>query len=64
MNGNTEQASGTVTVQTAGEYVKLTFTKTDGSEYALQSGDELVIDGILKDNGKIYTSNPYMRLIK
>lgn len=64
MNGNSEQASGTVTVQKANEYVKLLFTKTDGSEYALQSGDELVIEGSLIENGKTYTSNPYMRLIK
>ena len=64
MKGNQEQASGTVTIKTANEYLKLTFTKTDGSEYALQSDDELVIDGTLTENGKTYISNPYMVRIK
>lgn len=64
MKGNQEQASGTVTIQTADTFEKLTFTKLDGSEYRLESGDELVIEGRLTEGGKTYTSNPYMVSIK
>ena len=64
MKGNQEQASGTVTIQTADIFEKLTFTKSDGSEYRLESGDELVIEGRLTEGGKTYTSNPYMVSIK
>lgn len=64
MKGNQEQASGTVTIQTADTFEKLTFTKPDGSEYRLESGDELVIEGRLTEGGKTYTSNPYMVSIK
>lgn len=55
-----EVATGTVTVATAGEFVKLTFSK----DYRLQSGDTLVISGTATEGEKIYTSNPFKRAIK
>lgn len=55
-----EVATGTVTVATAGEFVKLTFSQ----DYRLQSGDTLVISGTATEAGKTYTSNPFNRTIK
>lgn len=55
-----EVATGTVTVATAGEFVKLTFSQ----DYRLQSGDTLVISGTATEAGKTYTSNPFKRAIK
>ena len=58
-----EVAVGTAQVQEANQFVRLTF-KGNGSDYRLQSGDELVISGTVTENGKIYTSNPYKRAIR
>ena len=55
-----EVATGTVTVTTAEEFVKLTFSQ----DYRLQSGDTLVISGTATEGEKIYTSNPFKRTIK
>ena len=63
MNGGVEVASGKANIVQADQFVKLTF-KTDGADYRLQKGDELVISGTATVDGKTYTSNPYKRAIK
>ena len=60
MNNNAEVATGTVTVDEAGKFEKLTFN----SNYKLQPGDVLVISGIATEGGKEFTSNPFKVRIK
>ena len=63
MQGNNQVALGQATVNTANEFVKLTFKK-DGEDYRLKSGDVLVVSGTATDNGKTFTTNPYKLTIK
>ena len=60
MNNGSEVAQGTVNVETADKFVKLTF-KNNGSDYKLQSGDVLVVNGTVTVDGKTYTTNPYTK---
>ncbi|MDO5037223.1 MAG: hypothetical protein Q4E37_02870 [Tissierellia bacterium] len=63
-NGNTEVASGTVTIDTAGQYVQLNLLKEDGTAYRLKKGDRLHMTGILEEDGATYTANPVDKFIK
>lgn len=63
MKNGQEKATGTATVTTPGDFVKLSFMK-DRAPYRLESGDVLVIEGKATENTKEYTSNPYKADIK
>lgn len=63
MKGVNEVASGTANVDTAGKFVKLSFSNSEGP-YKLQSGDVLVISGIAKEDEKDFTTNPFKVRIK
>ena len=61
-----EQASGMAIVNTAGEFVKLTFKDVNdkNADYKLKSGEKLVIKGEVTIDDKLYTTNPKQISIK
>lgn len=64
MNGEKDHPSGKINVEKAGTFEKLIFKNKDGSDYRLQSGDVLVLEGTATEDGKEFTSNPYKLIIK
>lgn len=57
---DSEKSSATATVQTKDAFVKATFA----NGYKLKAGDRIVVSGTCTEDGKTYTTNPWILDIK